>query len=107
MSAHASPDSSRCPQDPQPWVTTAALLILTFVMLALANASLPRGLEVVAMTVLMLVQVAIIAGNSMRLRHAHSGILWTFIGGLLVTAVLLYVLIAPDAVRIREMVTHP
>lgn len=76
-------------------------------MLALANASLPRALEIMALTMLMLMQVALIAGNSMRLRHAHPGILWTFVGGLLVTSVLLYVLIAPDAMRIREMVTRP
>lgn len=91
----------------QPWITTATLLLLTLTMLGLANASLPRGLEIAALTALMLVQVALIAGNSMRLRRAHPGILWTFIGGLLVTAVLLYVMIAPDAVRIREMVTRP
>lgn len=91
----------------QPWITTTALLLLTLVMLGLARASLPRGLEIAALTMLMLVQVALIAGNSMHLRRAHPGILWTFIGGLLVTAVLLYVLIAPDAMRIREMVTHP
>lgn len=91
----------------QPWITTAALLLLTLIMLGLANASLPRGLEIAALTMLMLVQVGLIAGNSMHLRRAHPGILWTFIGGLLVTAVLLYVMIAPDAVRLREMVTHP
>lgn len=91
----------------QPWITAATLLLLTLAMLGLANASLPRGLEIGALTMLMLVQVALIAGNSMHLRRAHPGILWTFIGGLLVTAVLLYVMIAPDAARIREMVTHP
>lgn len=90
----------------QPWITTATLLLLTLVMLGLANASLPRGLEIAALTMLMLSQVALIAGNSMHLRRAHPGILWTFIAGLLVTAVLLYVMIAPDAARIREMVIH-
>lgn len=91
----------------QPWITTATLLLLTLVMLGLANASLPRGLEVAALTILMLAQVALIADHSMHLRRVHPGILWTFVGGLLVTAVLLYVMIAPDAVRIREMVTPP
>lgn len=91
----------------QPWITTSALLAMTLVMLAIANASLPRGLEIAALTALMLAQVTVIAAHSMRLRHAHPGILWTFIGGLLVTAVLLYVLIAPDAMRVHEMVTHP
>lgn len=91
----------------QPWITTATLLLLTLAMLGLANASLPRGLAIGALTMMMLVQVALIAGNSMHLRRAHPGILWTFIGGLLVTTVLLYVMIAPDAVRIRDMVAHP
>jgi hypothetical protein len=90
----------------QPWMTTATLLLLTIVMLGLSNASLPRGLEIAAVTLLMLAQVALIAGHSMRLRRAHPGILWTFIGGLLLTAVVLYVAIAPDAARIQDMLPH-
>lgn len=87
------------------WITWAALLVLTVVMLLVDTAAIGRSLLVAVLLAAMLVKVALIAGNFMHLREAHVGLVWTFIGGLLATGVLLYVLIVPDAMRIHTMVT--
>lgn len=87
------------------WFTWAALLALTMVMLLVEGAAVGRSLLVGVLLAAMLIKVALIAGNFMHLRDAHPGIIWTFIGGLLVTGVLLYVMIVPDALRIHAMVT--
>jgi hypothetical protein len=39
----------------------------------------------------------------MHLRHEHRGLILTVVLGLFVLGVVLYVLIVPDALRIREM----
>lgn len=86
------------------WITWAALLALTLVMLLVDAAQLPRPWLVGVLIAAMLIKVTLIAGNFMHLREAHAGLVWTFLAGLLGTGVLLYVLIAPDAMRIHEMV---
>ena len=88
------------------WVTAAALLALTLVMLLVEAAGIARPILVGVLLTAMLIKVALISGNFMHLRQAHAGIVWTFIIGLLVTGVLLYVIIVPDALRIHGMVTR-
>jgi cytochrome c oxidase subunit IV len=51
----------------------------------------------------MAVKATLIAGNFMHLRHEHTGVILTVVFGLFVLAIILYVLIVPDAIRIREM----
>lgn len=104
--AASSPSALGAPSR-SPVRVTAALVVLTLLMLGVSRAELSRTLELVLLVGAMVVQVGLIAAFSMRLREAHAGILWTFIGGLLFTAVLLYVLVVPDAIRIHEMVTAP
>ncbi len=88
------------------WATWAALLALTLVMLLLDTAPVARPWLVAVLLVAMLAKVALIAGNFMHLRHAHAGLVWTFIAGLLITGLTLYVLIVPDALRIRDMLVN-
>lgn len=85
------------------WFTWAALLLLTGVMLVADTMTVARPLLVAVLLAAMLAKVALIAGNFMHLRHAHAGLVWTFVAGLLVTGLMLYVLIAPDALRIHDM----
>jgi len=87
------------------WITWSVLLVFTVVMLWADSASLPRQVFVVFMIVAMLTKASIIGANFMHLRFERAGLILTVVVGLLVTGTVLYVLIAPDATRIHEMVT--
>ena len=86
------------------WITWAVLLVFTVVMLWADAASIPRTAFVVFMLVAMLTKASIIGGNFMHLKSERMPLILTVVVGLLVTGGVLYVLIAPDAVRIHEMV---
>ena len=86
------------------WITWAVLLAFTVAMLWADTASIPRFAFVAFMVVAMLTKASIIGANFMHLRSERAGIVLTVVVGLLVTATVLYVLIVPDAIRIREMV---
>jgi len=86
------------------WITWAVLLVFTLAMLWADTASIPRLAFVAFMVVAMLTKASIIGANFMHLRSERAGIVLTVVIGLLVTATVLYVLIVPDAIRIREMV---
>ncbi len=87
------------------WVTWATLLAVTVVMLLLDGAQMARTPFVVLMLSAMAVKATLIAGNFMHLRVEHRGITLTLVAGLFVCGLVLYVLIAPDAVRIHGMVS--
>jgi cytochrome c oxidase subunit IV len=86
------------------WITWAVLLVFTVVMIWADTASIPRLAFVVFMVAAMLTKASIIGANFMHLRFERAGIVLTVIVGLLVTATVLYILIAPDAARIHQMV---
>jgi cytochrome c oxidase subunit IV len=86
------------------WMTWGVLLCITMLMLWLDGVEFARPLFVTTMVVAMLVKATIISGTFMHLSHEHKGIIATVALGLLATAVVLYVLIVPDAKRIRHMV---
>ena len=86
------------------WITWAVLLVFTVAMLWADAASLPRLAFVVFMIGAMLTKASIIGANFMHLRSERLPIVLTVVFGLLVTGAVLFVLIAPDALRIHEMV---
>ena len=86
------------------WITWAVLLVFTVAMLWADAASIPRTAFVAFMLIAMLTKASIIAGNFMHLRSERLPLILTVAIGLLVTGGVLYVLIAPDAARIHEMV---
>mgnify|MGYP001321873200 CR=1 FL=1 len=88
------------------WITWAILLVFTVVMLWADTASMPRTIFVVFMVAAMLTKASIIGANFMHLRSEHAGIVLTVVVGLLVMAGILFVLIAPDATRIHDMVAQ-
>ena len=88
------------------WITWSVLLAFTVVMLWADTASIPRLAFVVFMVAAMLTKASVIGANFMHLRAERAGIVLTVVVGLLVTAVVLYVLIVPDAARIHEMVSR-
>jgi cytochrome c oxidase subunit IV len=83
--------------------TWAGLLALTLVMLLVDSAPLPRGVFVTVLLAAMLLKAALIGAIFMHLRFERWTLTAMVIVGLLVTAVVLFVLIAPDAVRIAAM----
>ena len=88
------------------WITWGVLLVVTVAMLWADTATIPRLAFVVFMVAAMLTKASIIGANFMHLRAERAGIVLTVVVGLIVTAVVLFVLIAPDATRIHEMVNH-
>jgi cytochrome c oxidase subunit IV len=88
------------------WITWGVLLVVTVAMLWADTATVPRLAFVVFMVAAMLTKASIIGANFMHLRAESAGIVLTVVVGLIVTAVVLFVLIAPDATRIHEMVNH-
>jgi caa(3)-type oxidase subunit IV len=88
------------------WMTWGALLIITLIMLVLDNAQISRSLLLTILLGAMVVKATLIAGTFMHLRYEHRGIIWTVVVGLFVMGLILYVLIAPDAARIHDMVNR-
>ena len=84
--------------------TWAVLLAFTVVMLWADSAAIPRMAFIVFMVAAMLTKASIIGANFMHLRHESAWMVVTVVVGLIVTGTVLYVLIAPDAVRIHHMV---
>jgi cytochrome c oxidase subunit IV len=80
------------------------LLFLTLVMLWFDTAQVSRAALVAVLLAAMAVKATLIAGNFMHLRHEHRGLILTVVLGLFALGVVLYVLIVPDALRIRDMV---
>jgi caa(3)-type oxidase subunit IV len=83
------------------------LLGLTMVMILLDRAELPWAALVLVLTVAMLAKATLIAGYFMHLRLESKLIVWWVVLGLGALAVVLYVLIVPDGLRIHDMVNAP
>jgi caa(3)-type oxidase subunit IV len=85
------------------WSTWGVLLVLTAAMLTADSATIPRTGFLALMLGAMAIKATLIAGNFMHLRQERAGLIVTVIVGLFGLALVFYVLIAPDAVRIHEM----
>jgi caa(3)-type oxidase subunit IV len=87
------------------WVTWAVLLVFTLLMLWAdgASQSIPRLAFVIFMLAAMLVKASLIAANFMHLGQERVSLVMTVVIGLFVTGLVLWALIAPDAVRIAAM----
>ncbi len=86
-------------------MTWSVLLVFTVVMLWADSASLPRQAFVVFMVAAMLTKASIIGANFMHLKAERLPLVVTVVVGLLGMGAVLWVLIAPDATRIHQMVT--
>ena len=88
------------------WITWSVLLVFTVVMVRMDSAAIPRQAFVAFMLVAMLTKASIIGANFMHLRFERVSLVLMVVIGLLVTGAVLYVLIAPDAVRIHRMLVQ-
>jgi len=85
------------------WITWAALLAITVVMLWLDGADVSRGLLLTILLAAMTVKATLIAGHFMHLWHERPGLILTVVAGLFLMGAILYALIVPDALRIHDM----
>ena len=83
--------------------TWLALLALTVVMLIIDSSPIPRVAFVAVLLIAMLGKASLIGANFMHLRSERLSLALMVIVGLLITGTILFVLIAPDAVRISAM----
>jgi len=86
--------------------TWLALLALTGVMLLVDGSPLPRAALLAVLLSAMLLKASLIGANFMHLRSERLPLTVMVIVGLLVTGTILFVLIAPDAVRISTMTPY-
>jgi cytochrome c oxidase subunit IV len=85
------------------WTAWAVLLGITLTMVWADGATIPRMAYLLVMVGAMLLKASIIGGNFMHLRSERLPLVLTVVVGLLVTATVLFALIAPDAMRIHDM----
>ena len=85
------------------WTAWAVLLGITLTMVWADGAAIPRMAYLLVMVGAMLLKASIIGGNFMHLRSERLPLVLTVVVGLLVTATVLFALIAPDAMRIHDM----
>ena len=85
------------------WITWGVLLVITVIMLWLDNAAIGQRVLLMILLVAMAIKATLIAGHFMHLWHEHRGLILTVVVGLFAMGIVLYALIAPDALRIRAM----
>ena len=85
------------------WATWLALLALTVLMLLVDRSPIPRLAFLAVVLSAMLMKASLIGAHFMHLRFERLSLALMVIVGLLMTGALLFVLIAPDAVRISAM----
>ncbi|HXF05470.1 MAG TPA: cytochrome C oxidase subunit IV family protein [Blastocatellia bacterium] len=82
------------------WVIWGALLALTLLMMVSGSVTVPKGILVGILLVGMLVKASLIGGYFMHLRFERLALVISVAAGLLLTAGVLFFLIAPDGLRV-------
>jgi caa(3)-type oxidase subunit IV len=85
------------------WITWVVLLVLTLVMVFVGYASIPKGVIVAFLLIAMFGKATLISGYFMHLRFERRNLVLTVAVGILFTAAVLFLLIAPDGLRIHEL----
>lgn len=82
------------------WIVWGVLLVLTLIMMAIGSVTIPKALLLGILLLAMLVKASLIGGYFMHLRFERLALVISVAAGLLVTAAVLFFLIAPDGVRV-------
>lgn len=85
------------------WTTWIALLIITVVMLAAETFHMPRLVLIVFLLAFMMVKAVMIGGNFMHLRYEQRNLAVMVAAGILVTSLILYFFITPEA---KHVLSH-
>ena len=84
------------------WITWALLLVITLAMLAAEGFHLPRIFLVVFLVAFMMVKAVMIGGNFMHLRFEKSNLGIMVLCGIMLTSLILFAYIAPEAKSVLE-----
>jgi cytochrome c oxidase subunit IV len=87
------------------WITWVLLLVITVAMLAAELFHLPRIFLVLFLLAFMMIKASMIAGNFMHLRFERRNLAWMVGLGILVTSLILYTFITPEAWHVRASST--
>ena len=82
------------------WITWAILLMITVAMLGAEMFHMPRWFLVVFLLCFMMIKAVMIGGNFMHLRHEHRRMAIMVAVGILVTSVILFTFITPEAANV-------
>jgi cytochrome c oxidase subunit IV len=85
------------------WITWILLLVVTTFMLALEFVSWPQWILMAVLLGAMLLKASVISGYFMHLRFERPGLIVIVGGAILLTAVVLFTLLALDAHRINQL----
>ncbi len=95
MSDTASPNPYRIYR-----TTWVILLIITLAMLAAERFHMPRFALVLFLLSFMMVKAVMISGNFMHLRHEHRRMAYLVGIGILVTSLILFAFLTPEAAHV-------
>ena len=82
------------------WTTWSVLLVITVAMLMAERFHMPRLVTVVFLVAFMAVKAAMIGGNFMHLRFEKSNLAIMVAAGIVVTSLILFVYITPEAASV-------
>jgi caa(3)-type oxidase subunit IV len=85
------------------WITWVFLLVLTMVMLAMEYVSWPPWILLSVLLVAMLVKAGVISGYFMHLRFEKPALIVIVAASLLMVGLVLFVLLAIDAMRVHQL----
>ena len=88
------------------WVTWIILLVITVAMLAAESFHMPRWFLLIFLLVFMMVKAVIIGGNFMHLRYEKRSLAFMVATGILVTSLILFFFIRPEARYVLEHSSH-
>ena len=80
--------------------TWVILLIITLAMLAAEKLHMPRLVLVLFLLAFMMVKAVMISGNFMHLRHEHRRMAYLVGIGILITSLILFAFLAPEAANV-------
>ena len=84
------------------WITWIILLVITVAMLAAESLHMPRWFLLIFLLVFMMVKATIIGGNFMHLRYERRNLAFMVATGILVTSLILFFFIRPEARYVLE-----
>ena len=88
------------------WITWSILLAITVAMLAAEMLHLPRWFLIVFLLAFMSVKAVMIGGNFMHLRYEKRNLAVMVAAGILVTSLILFFFIRPEARHVLELSSH-
>ena len=88
------------------WITWAILLAITVAMLLAESLHMPPWFLVVFLLAFMSVKAVMIGGNFMHLRYEKRNLAVMVAAGILVTSLILFFVIRPEARHVLEHSSH-